>query len=197
MLTRPEFEARLAEASAQAVDCARDFVRDRLPEQIRYRVLLNRSHDRNRREDEVIYPEDEGVETWLLDRQGVVDLLWRDGTCPVWVDVRAIAVSTEWTILELFCAGRYSSNDKRIYYPAQATRPFSVKSPWYPIWWGRQALRGRLEFDDYQKWRLARMPPAAGRWLLRRAGLLSAYMGWAIRRQRRQWPRRVDGSIRR
>lgn len=191
MLTRDNFETRLLAASAQALAVAGDYVRDRLPGEIRYRLLLNQSYDRNQCSDEFVYPEDEGVEASLLDNQRVVDLLWRNGTCPVWIDVSVVAISAEWTILELRCAGRYSSNDKRLYYPARETRPFAVKSPAFPIYWARREFGGCSELPAYEKWRLPRLPWAPLRWLLQRTGRLATYMAWSRQRLHHQQPRRV------
>lgn len=203
MFTCEDFEARLLAASTQATDFARRFVRDRLPERFRYHLLLNMSHDSNRHSDELVYPEDKDVEVWLVDQRRVVDLLWRNGTCPVWIDVSATAVSAEWTVLRLWCAGRYSGNPERLYYPARETRPFAVKGPDFPTWWAMRESRqwptreiiGSTEFDDRAKWRLPRVPAAPMCWLLQRSGLLQTYMGWAGRRMRHQRPRRPRGPI--
>lgn len=185
-MTREDFESRLLEATTQAIHFARKYVHDCLPDQVRYRLLLNRSHDANRQTDEFVYPEDEDVDLWLLDHPRIVDILWRNGTCPVWIDTSVVAVSAKWTIVELFCAGRYSSDEQRLYYAARGTRPFAAKSPVFPPLYCNLDFSKFSEFSDELKWRLPRVPWLGLRWLLQRTNRLSSYMDYIIRRLRRR-----------
>lgn len=187
MLSREEFERRLVCASEEARAAAGRYVHNNLPVEFRYRVFLNQSYDGHRKDDEVCYPEDDGIERTLLQREEVVETLYRDNRCPVWIDVSAVAAGKAYTCLRLLCAGRYSDNDDRLYYKDRRSRPFAVKGPDMPIWWSR-----REDFLEKVKWRLPKMPPESVLEGLIRSGLYKRYSEWVSRRYRWQRPRFSD-----
>ena len=128
-----DFTIRLVAASFLATRFAASMVKDKLPFEFRYCVLLNSSHDGNREPDEIVYPEDENLFHENLQEEEVVELLCRDERVPQWIDI-AVAYSTgKYSHLSLQCCGRYHSDDNRLYYYERGTQPFGIKSPNLPF----------------------------------------------------------------
>ncbi len=131
-MTRDEFERRLIEATTYAIDFARDFVSDALPNSLRYYLLLNQSNDRHSTEAMVLYPEDDGIILSHETAGEVVSTIYREGRCPVWIDISVRAIEGHETCIQLLCAGRYVTDDNLLYHRGRSTYPFSVKSPPLP-----------------------------------------------------------------
>ena len=130
-ITRPEFEVLLRKATDQAIETARAYVAESLPADTRYDVALNQSNDRSAG-DIVTFRRDDGVTRSGLTADEVVELLYRHGRCPVWVDVSAKAISSSHTVVQLLCSGRYTNSAEALYYKARGLGPFGVKSPRLP-----------------------------------------------------------------
>lgn len=95
-------------------------------------VVLNQSHDENRAKDEIIYPDDNGkIHSGLFEAK-VVNLLFRESRCPVWIDINIAGTDQNVTLVELSCCGRYHGDRSRMYYGNQ---PFGIKSPLLPPDW--------------------------------------------------------------
>jgi hypothetical protein len=131
-MTRDQFIVLLQKASVASVDFARRYVLNRLPEAHRYHVVLNQSFDGNATPEERVYPEDDGSEHTSISVEGVADLLLRDGRCPEWIDVSVEAEGADYTLLRLLCCGRYSEDQRRMYYTDRGMGPFGIKSPSFP-----------------------------------------------------------------
>jgi len=131
-ITIHHFRQLLTEATAAALDCARQFVENELPDVVIYHVFLNQSHDADAEASFRVYPEDDGKQCCDLNDHELVTLLFRDGRCPVWIDIAAEAVGTGFTRMELLCAGRYSEHLERMYYTKNGTGPFGIKGPYFP-----------------------------------------------------------------
>lgn len=129
---REEFAKLLAKASDAAIHFARNYISQPLSPNCRYHVLLNQSHDGNATPDEVLYPEDDGVELTGLDAEQVIDLLSRDRRCPEWIDVSVKAVNPDYSLLELLCCGRFADDPSMMYYTSRGMGPFGIKSPPFP-----------------------------------------------------------------
>ncbi|WP_254514007.1 hypothetical protein [Anatilimnocola floriformis] len=128
-----DFRVVLLAASDTAVRFARQFVTNELSLEFRYRVLLNQSYDGNASPDDVLYPDDDGVELSNLTADQVVDCLCRDGCWPQWIDISANAVSPDYTLLRLLCCGRFTDNPAKLYYQGTGTGPFGIKGPMFPV----------------------------------------------------------------
>jgi len=131
-MTRDEFITLLEKVSMSSLAFARRFVENDLPGAFRFRVLLNQSYDGNAKTDEPVYPEDDGREYASLSADAVANLLVRDGRCPEWIDVSVEAQAEGCTQLQLLCCGRYTDDERRMYYTRQGTGPFCIKSPNLP-----------------------------------------------------------------
>lgn len=134
---RHVFAEQLERATRRAVDFARRFVEEALPDPVIYRVQLNSSYDGHAVAGERLYPEDSSDErtyaTKALTAAQVVELLWRDHHVPEWINVTAVDEDGATTTVELVACGRYTDNDAWLYYGEAERTPFSVHGPALPI----------------------------------------------------------------
>ena len=135
-MDRVEFQRHLMSATQHAFDCAREFVRNPLPTSFRYLVHLNESYDGNPLEaGETTFPEDDGRVVGPLADHEVVDLLWRAGRIPEWIDISVARTDGVHTFMQLLCCGRFTDQAKHLYYRDSDVCPFGVKSPYLPQGW--------------------------------------------------------------
>ena len=136
-MLRELFEGRFLRAAAYARDFARGYVEERLPDAMRFRVQLNASYDGNATSEDVLFPEDTLLNAALLERDltasEVIDLLWRDGLVPQWVNVSVIWETGDTTRLEIAACGRFVTDERRLYYLWTDVAPFGVKGPVLPV----------------------------------------------------------------
>lgn len=127
-MKKPDFKVLLIAASFEATRFGQKYVHDILPFHFRYEVHLNQSLDLDSETGSVTYPDDEGKILSIDTEDGVVDLLYRDGRCPKWIDVSVHAISASYTVLRLLCCGRFTSERQRLYYESVGFGPFGIKS---------------------------------------------------------------------
>jgi len=128
-MQEPDFRVLLIAASFEATRFGQRYVHDYLRFTFRYVVHLNQSSDFDVAPGSVLYPEDEGKVLQIDTEEGVVDLLFRDGRCPEWIDVSVHAVDPSFTVLRLLCCGRFTSERHLLYYEGGGFGPFGIKSP--------------------------------------------------------------------
>ena len=131
-MTQEIFRKLLQKARSQAFEFALMFVTNELKEMYKYDVQLNQSCDTPQQEKFDYYLEDDGKSYEDLEEIEVVELLVRRQKIPVWIDINVKTVRDGYTIINLYCAGRYSGNEEEYYYKDRKTGPFGVKSPWLP-----------------------------------------------------------------
>jgi len=135
-MTRDEFSLLLAQCTRQCVDLAKRYIVEALPESYTYQLLPNQSCDDHQLEDDqTLYPEDSqpSLDDHIsLDHDGVVNFLWRNGATPEWIDISVVDITASETVIELLCCGRFTGISTRLYYHAQGTGPFGIKSPALP-----------------------------------------------------------------
>lgn len=107
-------------------------VKDRLPPNFSFGVSLNVSADDDHKDDERVYPDDDGRVIFDLEHKDVVDLLCREERVPQWIDISVSSVNRRTTFIHLLCCGRFHSEDERLYYFERGTQPFGIKSPNFP-----------------------------------------------------------------
>ena len=131
-MTKQEFLFHLKGASLVALKFAENYVKNKLTTDFKYNVILNVSTDDPNLTQFDIYPEEDGkMKLDLIDKE-VVELLYRQGKVPVWIDINVLKSSRKSTTFNLLCAGRYSDNKKEFYYNDNGSGPFGVKSPTFP-----------------------------------------------------------------
>jgi hypothetical protein len=153
---RTIFAARLVDAARHAVEFARGFVEERLPDAVRFRVELNSSYDGNPLPPDVrTYPDDRRKhpleQIARLSIESLVDLLWRDGAVPEWIDFSVEAVDEDATIIGVMTCGRFTTSESRLYHEREGRPPFHVLGPALPpekwrdnngrfsLWWSTAA----------------------------------------------------------
>jgi hypothetical protein len=147
---------QLAGAARRAVDFAREFVEEHLPAAVRFRVELNSSYDGNPlHTDERVYPDDRRVHLAehiaRMEMEGLVELLWRDGAIPEWINLSVESADEEATLIHVESCGRFTANDALLYYEHEGRTPFHVLGPALPpdrmrdhpgrfsLWWSTLA----------------------------------------------------------
>ncbi|MBX3241712.1 MAG: hypothetical protein KIT80_12060 [Chitinophagaceae bacterium] len=133
IMTKSEFQTLLSHSSNVALDFARTYVTDNLPNDFRYSVRLNASTDDINLKQFDIYPRDNDKIIDFITADKVINLLNRNGKVPVWIDISVEYVYKGYTVFQLLCAGRYSADQNEFYYLKGETGPFGIKSPTLPI----------------------------------------------------------------
>ena len=128
---RERFEAHFMKAAAEARDFAKKYVREPLPDAMRFRVRLNRSNDAHD-PGFVRFPEDSGRSFNDLSADEAIELLWRAGLVPQWIDIAVIGETGIASRLELTTCGRFTADEERLYYLWTPVPPFGVKGPTFP-----------------------------------------------------------------
>ena len=134
-MEKEAFHNQLIAATAAALDFGQQYISNSISQNLTYVAILNQSHDANREQDEIVYPEDDGKIYLNLSQTEVVKLLYRESRCPEWIDIRISGTDRETTLIELGCCGRYHFDETKMYYTWNGTQPFGVKSPFLPYDW--------------------------------------------------------------
>lgn len=154
-MTKEKFEQALLAASAASRQLATQFVVNDLPEDCRYLVFLNQSYDGNPLEPgETVYPEDPPQAGNLdapLSVAEIVGLLWRDGAIPEWIDISPVRVGDSITVFSLTCCGRFTSEERLLYYSGSEFSPFGIKSPALVRGWSEGSERFDLNLTAIPK----------------------------------------------
>ncbi len=132
-MERSVFSDNFARATARARDFARQFIEEPLPDALRFRVHLNQSYDGTATAAFKLFPEDSSTTVDAIDADRVIDVLWRDGWVPQWIDVAVIAETGSATVLDVSACGRFIDDEQRLYYTWTDVPPFGVKGPSLPV----------------------------------------------------------------
>ena len=136
IVDRSVFEQRVRKPAEQALQFARQFVVQPLPDQLVFRVYPNQSYDGHPRvADEEVFPDEtlgNGCFHGPWSVEEVVGFLWRHGKVPEWVDIAVESEDTCCTIIALRCCGRFTSQEELLYHRPGGCPPFSIKSPCFP-----------------------------------------------------------------
>jgi hypothetical protein len=125
------YQRNFRAATECAVTFARDHVINVVPEGRLFLIYTNQSHDGNPlRSDETLYPGDAlPTESNPLPRteEEAIDSLWRFGKVPGWIDVAVARIEEGNTYLRLLCCGRFTADERLLYYQGTATSGFGIK----------------------------------------------------------------------
>ncbi|GAB1264784.1 hypothetical protein [Aurantivibrio infirmus] len=129
------FRKNLICAASLARDFSQGYILEVLPEKIKFIVLLGQSYDgRPLEEREVAYTEDYEERERLFDSaDSVVNLLWREGWVPEWINVQIRKEDSTFTYVELVCCGRFSNDKHLINHAHEGRAPFHVVGPALPL----------------------------------------------------------------
>lgn len=131
-MEKSEFQVLLIHSSKLACEFAKNYLLEYLPNDFRYTIQLNISFDNPMLKQFDIYPDDNEKIVELATEIETVDLLFRNGKVPVWINICVDTISENCTVLKLLCAGRYSNDNNEFYYLKNGTGPFGIKSPNLP-----------------------------------------------------------------
>lgn len=128
-MTRETFETNLRNAIRSTLDVTRQYVLDDLPEDVRLLVVPNCSFDGNPLEgDEEVYPGEELPQgTTLAPKTEVeaVNLLYRSGKVPEWINVQVDSADGQCSYLTLECCGRFTAMENYLYHRDGGIPPFN------------------------------------------------------------------------
>ena len=153
-MQKSTFHEHLVKATSHTCEFTREFVRDYLPESFLYIVRLNQSYDRHPlKPGEHVFPDDvarHGAQVGPLSAEQVVELLWRGGLVPEWIDISVAHTDGTHTFMKLICCGRFTERAEHLYYWETGVCPFGCKGPILPQGW----KEGDEPFD--LQWRVDR-----------------------------------------
>jgi hypothetical protein len=153
-MKKEAFTDLLQSVSVASRDFASRYVHNALPDSFLYFVHLNQSFDNNPlKPNELIFPDDVakfGERVGPLAIGAVVDLIWRDGLLPEWVDISTVQADAQHTYFQLLCCGRFTSDDALLYYAKRGQGPFGIKSPKFPPHWSEKQERFDLHWHRSQ-----------------------------------------------
>lgn len=139
MVERSLFAERLRAAVIDARDFARTLIVEDLPDAVVLRVEPNASYDGNPLHPaEKVFPGDSRIDLASLaacSEEQVVDLLWREGAVPEWINVTVVGVVPDATVIELLSCGRFTSDETLLYHEHEGRPPFHVLGPTLPVSW--------------------------------------------------------------
>ncbi|MCP4990267.1 MAG: hypothetical protein GY928_30785 [Colwellia sp.] len=128
-----DFKTYLTSASYYAVKIAEDFVKNKLHYDFRYHVFLNQSFDGHASDENDLYPEDNDKELLNLEANDVAKILCRNNKIPEWIDISVEGTGKDFTLLRLYCCGRFTAEREKLYYFDRGQGPFGIKSPSLPL----------------------------------------------------------------
>jgi hypothetical protein len=114
-MERTTFAERLHLAARRAHDFARTLVEEPLPDPLLFRLAPA-----------------PGAELQNCTVDQALDVLWRDGQVPEWIDVAVVGESGSATLVELLCCGRFIAGEERLYHAPEGHPPFHVLGPSRP-----------------------------------------------------------------
>ncbi len=136
----------------ERLEFGRQFVRQRLPDAVKFVVYPNQSYDgRPRVGDEVVFPDEslpDGQYHGPWSTEEDLGFCWRDGKVPEWINIAVEAEDRNHSIVALKCCGRFTAQEDLLYYrlPGELP-PFGIKGPTIPPAWTDAETSGK--FDLY------------------------------------------------
>lgn len=132
-MKKEEFLFRLQSASLIALKFAERYVKDKLVTDFKYNVILTVAGNIVGTKQFDIYPEEKDIIRLNLTDNEVVDLLYRNNKIPIWIDISVLKSSRKSTTFNLLCSGKYSDDNEDYYYNQNASGPFGIKGPKFPL----------------------------------------------------------------
>ncbi len=128
---KDDFHMRLTAASYWAWREMQQYVIDKLPPEFRYDLVLRKIGG--------VEAEKAGA---CLSATEVVDIVARDGSVPVWIDLMVDRVEKGTTVFSVECSDRRESDESSLYYTWSGSAPFGIKCGHFPKTWLEAELRG-------------------------------------------------------
>lgn len=115
-------------ASFASFTFAKRYLKNKLKSELKYDLeLLTSSEERNER-----HPRGSITHINLTDKEAV-EILYKEGKLPVWIDISVSKSNRKFTTLNLLCSDYYTKDKNKFVYDKQGSGPFGIKSPDLPI----------------------------------------------------------------
>lgn len=144
-MERGEFARRLADATRRLLALTRTYVIDALPEAVTYSLTMGPWVEHvPLGPGEVLFAEDAERfrERRSCTAEETVDLLWRDGLVPLWIDMVVVAVEQGRTQVDAEVSPRFVREPQEL---QGEERPFLIKVRNEPPWISRAKMHGPLK----------------------------------------------------
>jgi len=132
-MTKEAFQKNLSEAAHLTIKATKDYVLNKLPDEVLFLIVPNCSFDGNPLgDDEEVFPSETLPEWTTLPpktENETVDHLCRNGKVPEWINILVDSADDKFTYLLLECCGRFTGLEKHLYYTRNSTPPFGLKIP--------------------------------------------------------------------
>jgi hypothetical protein len=139
-MRKEDFLFLLLGASFASFDFAKTFLKNKLGSEFRYDLeLLTSKEDNNDR-----HPRGSNSHFNLTDKEAI-NIIYKDGEVPVWIDISVSKSDRKITTLSLLCSDYYSKDRNEFVYDKKGSGPFGIKSPTLPS-----------DFKEGKKFRLKR-----------------------------------------
>jgi hypothetical protein len=121
-MEHPTFTDHLERATSAALQYARRFVTNRLPDEGRYLVGSD-----------------------VCDAAGVIERLWRCGEVPVWIDIAVDSADDRFTYFRLHYSRRTRARAEGLRYRSEGYPPLQCLGPVLPSGWKDLESSGRFD----------------------------------------------------
>ena len=158
-MDKKTFHQNFIKAIGVVIPFSQKYVTNLLPSDCLSLLYPNMSYDGNPLvDDEQTFPEDSSSlseeEPYIgaLTESEVIEFLWRNRKVPEWINVTVSTHDEKITYLELFCCGRFTATEQRLYHTSEGYPPFHVLGPDLPPGW--KSIEESGKFDLH--WRKSR-----------------------------------------
>jgi hypothetical protein len=132
VLSRDQFGRNLADATRTAIEIARTWVLDELPDAARYDLWLVLGDERDVPRFDPELASLVGARPAGLTGEQVIAALWHEGRAPEWIDISVVDVAEGCTYLELRLSRHLSSERRPLWYVQDGVPPFHTCGPYMP-----------------------------------------------------------------
>jgi hypothetical protein len=127
-ISRDEFSRNLERATAATREATLKYCSNELPSGVSYFVRLNCSFDGNPLEEgEYFFPDHDlpnGGDAQSRKHDEVIELLWRGGKIPEWINILPFDVDSKVMYYQLECCGRFTDEPRHLYHTREGCPPF-------------------------------------------------------------------------
>ena len=131
------FRQRFVAAYQQATEFGQTFVVETLPDRVLFNLQLNSSYDVNASPEFELFPDDSNLRTTIqtkgIGEEAVVEILYRNGMVPQWVDLQVAGKTKDATIVSIRSCGRFTDDESWLYHQGEGRPPFHVTGPTLPV----------------------------------------------------------------
>jgi hypothetical protein len=154
-MTRDDFSQNLRKAALSSHAKALVLVENELKPPFAFLVKLNQSFDGNPLANGEVIPSEIRAkgenQIGPLTHDEVVDLLWRDGLVPEWVDIIPWEAAASGLSFQLTCCGRFAESEPLLYHAKEGYPPFHAPGVWTPPDWESLDDTGRFDVNWHLK----------------------------------------------